>query len=84
MVKGVVETSYKLKYFNFLSMKKHREKAKSTGKKQGKHREFCLDWSMATLPPPWTTPHPWTGPPPEQPPPPPMDNTPPPLGRKGH
>ena len=30
-------------------MKKHREKAKNTGKKQGKHREFCLDRSLATL-----------------------------------
>ena len=35
MVKGMVETIYKLKYFIFLSMKKHREKAKSTGKTQG-------------------------------------------------
>ena len=35
MVKGMVETIYKLKYFNFLSMKKHREKAKSTAKTQG-------------------------------------------------
>ena len=38
-----------IKIFYFLSMKKHREKAKSTGKTQGKHREFCLDGSVATL-----------------------------------
>ena len=30
-------------------MKKHREKAKNTGKSQGKHREFCLAQSVATL-----------------------------------
>ena len=30
-------------------MKKHREKAKNTGKRQGKHREFGLDRSVATL-----------------------------------
>ena len=35
MVKGMVETIYKLKYLIFLLMKKHREKAKSTGKTQG-------------------------------------------------
>ena len=34
MVKEMVETIYKLKYFIFLSMKKHREKAMSTGKTQ--------------------------------------------------
>ena len=45
MVKGMVETIYKSKYFIFLSMKKHREKAKSTGKTQGKHK-FCLDGSV--------------------------------------
>ena len=30
-------------------MKKHREKAKNKGKTQGKHREFCLAQSVATL-----------------------------------
>ena len=30
-------------------MKKHREKAKNTGERQGKHREFCFDRSVATL-----------------------------------
>ena len=49
MVVWVVETIYKVKYFIFLSIKKHRENAKSTGKRQGKHREFCLDGSVATL-----------------------------------
>ena len=47
--KGWLETIYKLKYFIFLSMKKHREKAKSTGKTQKKHRKFCLNGSVATL-----------------------------------
>ena len=49
MAIGVVEAIYKLLYFILLSMKKHREKAKNTGKRQGKHREFCLDRSVATL-----------------------------------
>ena len=47
MVKGVVQTIHKLKYFIFLLMKKK----KNTGKKlraQGKHRKFCLDGSVAT------------------------------------
>ena len=35
MAIGVVEAIYKLKYFIFLLMKKHREKAKNTGKTQG-------------------------------------------------
>ena len=46
MVKGMVETIYKLKYFIFFIDEKN------TGKKiraQGKHREFCLDGSVATL-----------------------------------
>ena len=29
--------------------KKHREKVRNTGKTQGKHREFCLGWNVATL-----------------------------------
>ena len=29
--------------------KKHREKIRNTGKTQGKHREFDLGWSVATL-----------------------------------
>ena len=46
---GEVEAIYKLKYFIILSTKKHRENGKSTGKKQGKHREFGINWSVATL-----------------------------------
>ena len=37
------------KIFYIFVYKKHREKAESTGKTQGKHREFCLDWNVATL-----------------------------------
>ena len=33
----------------FFVAKKHRENGKSTGKIQGKHREFGLDQSVATL-----------------------------------
>ena len=40
MTTGVGEAIYKLWYFIFLSMKKHREKAKNTGKRQG-----ILSWS---------------------------------------
>ena len=29
--------------------KKHRENGRSTGKSQGKHREFGINWSVATL-----------------------------------
>ena len=49
MTTGVGEAIYKLLYFIVLSMKKHGEKAKNTGKRQGKDREFCLDQSVATL-----------------------------------
>ena len=28
---------------------KHKEKIRNTGKTQGKHREFCLGWNVATL-----------------------------------
>ena len=35
MATGVVEAVYKLQYYIFLSIKKHREKAKNTGKTQG-------------------------------------------------
>ena len=38
-----------IKIFYFLSTKKHRENGKSTGKTQGKHREFGINWSVATL-----------------------------------
>ena len=38
-----------IKIFYFLSTKKHRENGKSTGKTQGKHREFGICWSVATL-----------------------------------
>ena len=41
------------KIFYFFVDKKHRENAKSTGKRQGKHREFCLDGSVATLSEGW-------------------------------
>ena len=35
MAIGVVEAIYRFKYLNFLSIKKHRENDKSTGKTQG-------------------------------------------------
>ena len=38
-----------IKIFYYLLMKKHRENGKSTGKRQGKHREFGINWSVATL-----------------------------------
>ena len=38
-----------IKIFYFLSTKKHRYNGKSTGKTQGKHREFSINWSVATL-----------------------------------
>ena len=37
------------KIFYYLSTKKHRENDKSTGKRQGKQREFGINWSVATL-----------------------------------
>ena len=42
---------YKLKYFILCRQKKkkNRENGKSTRKTQGKHREFCFNWSVATL-----------------------------------
>ena len=54
MAMWVVEAIYKLKYIIFCQ-------AKNTGKMaraQGKHREFGIDWSMATL----THPSPQAGP----------------------
>ena len=45
MAMGVVEAIYKFKYFIFC-------RQKSTGKMaraQGKHREFGINWSVATL-----------------------------------
>ena len=38
-----------IKIFYFLSTNKHRENGKSTGKMQGKHREFGINGSVATL-----------------------------------
>ena len=38
-----------IKIFYFLLTKVCRENGKSTGKLQGKHREFGIDWSVATL-----------------------------------
>ena len=48
MAIGVVKAIYKSKYFIFCRQK-HRENGKSTGKMQGKHREFGINWSVATL-----------------------------------
>ena len=49
MAMGEMEAIYKLKDFIFLLTKKHRENGRSTGKTQGKRREFGIDWSVATL-----------------------------------
>ena len=38
-----------IRIFYILSTKKHRENGKSTGKTQVKHREFGINWSVATL-----------------------------------
>ena len=46
---GVGGGNLQIKIFYFLLTKKHRENGKSTGKRQGKHREFGINWSVATL-----------------------------------
>ena len=46
MAMGVVNTIYKLKYFIFSLTKKNTGKM---ARAQGKHREFGINWSMATL-----------------------------------
>ena len=45
MATRLAEAIYKINYFIFLSIKKHREKAKNTRK----NSKFCLDGNVATL-----------------------------------
>ena len=45
MAMGVVEVIYKLKYFIFCRQKNTGKMARA----QGKHREFGINWSVATL-----------------------------------
>ena len=42
---GVVEAIYKLKYFIFCQQKNTGKMARA----QGKDREFCINWSVATV-----------------------------------
>ena len=51
MAIGMVKAIYKLKY-SIICWPKNMENGKSTGKMaraQGKDREFCINWSVATL-----------------------------------
>ena len=45
MAMGVVEAIYKFKYFIFCRQKNTGKMARA----QGKHREFGIEWSVATL-----------------------------------
>ena len=49
MAMWVVEAIYKLKYLIFCQQKNKGKMARAQGKTQGKHREFVIDWSVATL-----------------------------------
>ena len=49
MAMGVVGGYLQIKIFYFLSTKKYMENGKSTEKMQGKHGEFGINWSVATM-----------------------------------